>query len=101
MTKIFHELSKIEQDNIRREYKMTCYREYNYSIRLYILYVILGIESILGLIIALYLDVMLGSILFVLGIIFMIITIYFLNLSNNNFYKFLKKNNLEYDKRGK
>lgn len=101
MSKIFHELSKVEQDNIRREYKRICLREYEYSIRLYILYVILGITTLIGLIIALYLDTMLGSVLFTLGIILMIITIYFLNLSNNSFYRFLKRKGFKYDKRGK
>ncbi len=101
MSKIFHELSKVEQDNIRREYKEKCSREYNYSIKLYILYVILGIITLISLVIALYLDTMLGSILFVLGIIFMMITIYFLNLSNNSFYRFLKRKGFKYDKRGK
>ena len=101
MSKIFHELSKVEQDNIRREYKEKCSREYNYSIKLYILYVILGIITLISLVIALYLDTMLGSILFVLGIIFMLITIYFLNLSNNSFYRFLKRKGFKYDKRGK
>lgn len=101
MSKIFHELSKAEQDNIRREYKEKCSREYNYSIRLYILYVILGIITLISLVIALYLDTMLRSILFVLGIIFMLITIYFLNLSNNSFYRFLKRKGFKYDKRGK
>lgn len=101
MSKIFHELSKAEQDNIRREYKEKCSREYNYSIRLYILYVILGIITLISLVIALYLDTMLGSILFILGIIFMLITIYFLNLSNNSFYRFLKRKGFKYDKRGK
>ena len=101
MSKIFHELSKVEQDNIRREYKRIYLREYEYSIRLYILYVILGITTLIGLIIALYLDTMLGSVLFTLGIILMIITIYFLNLSNNSFYRFLKRKGFKYDKRGK
>ena len=99
--KIFHDLSKEEQNNIRREYKEKCSRDYNYSIRLYILYVILGIITLLGTIIALYLDVMIGSLIFLLGFIFMIIVIYFLDLSNNKFYRFLKRKGFKYDKRGK
>ncbi|MGN1370836.1 MAG: hypothetical protein ACI4XM_00945 [Candidatus Coprovivens sp.] len=97
--KIFHELSNCKQNDIRREYKLLCKDSYNYSIRLYVLYVILGILSIIGLIISLYIDLMIGSIIFVLSFILMIINIYFLNLSNKSFYKFLKKKGYKYDKR--
>lgn len=38
--KVFHNLSKIEQNKIRKEYKEKCKNDYNYSIRLYIYYIL-------------------------------------------------------------
>lgn len=87
----FHSLPPDEQDVIRRDYKNKYNREYRYSIHLFILYVFFGILSIFGLFLFFYYDVMLGSILFTLGIIFLFIDFYFLNKSNEAFYRYLKK----------
>lgn len=89
--KKFHSLSAEEQNAIRRDYKETHYQEYRYSIHLFLLYVFLGIVSLLGLLIFCYQDIMIGSVLFVLGIIFLFIDFYFLNKSNEPFYRYLKK----------
>lgn len=89
--KLFHELSNKEQNKIRKEYKDTCYNSYIYSIRLYILYSILGAFVLIGLGILLFKDVMLGSLIFTISLIFMFITLYFLYLSNDQFYRFLKR----------
>lgn len=99
--KVFHNLSKIEQNKIRKEYKEKCKVDYNYSIRLYILYSILGFFTLLGLIILLYKDIMIGSLILVLSLIFMIIDIYFLYRSNYKFYDFLRKKGYIYDKKKK
>ncbi len=99
--KVFHNLSKIEQNNIRREYKEKCKKDYNYSIRLYILYTILGFLTLVGVIILLYKDIMIGSLILVISLIFMIIDIYFLYRSNYKFYYFLKRKGYIYDKKKK
>lgn len=91
MMKKFHSLSSKEQNKIRRDYKNKCKKEYNYSIKLFILYVILGILSIIGMYLLLYIDVMIGSILLTMSLILLGIDLYFLNKSNNSFYRYLKK----------
>lgn len=91
MMKKFHSLSSKEQNKIRRDYKNNCKKEYNYSIKLFILYVILGILSIIGMYLLLYIDVMIGSILLTMSLILLGIDLYFLNKSNNSFYRYLKK----------
>lgn len=91
MMKKFHSLSSKEQNKIRRDYKNKCKKEYNYSIKLFILYVILGILSIIGMYSLLYIDVMIGSILLTMSLILLGIDLYFLNKSNNSFYRYLKK----------
>ena len=91
MMKKFHSLSSKEQNKIRRDYKNKCKKEYNYSIKLFILYVILGILSIIGMYLLLYTDVMIGSILLTMSLILLGIDLYFLNKSNNSFYRYLKK----------
>lgn len=96
--KVFHELSSNDQNAIRRKYKKECYREYRYSINLYILYVILGILSLIGLVLCLF-NLLWGMVLFTLSFILMIINIYFLSKSNDNFYKYLNKNGYFYDKK--
>lgn len=97
--KIFHKLSKEKQNDIRREYKEKWSVEYNYSIRLYIIYVILGVFTIIGLSIALFIDFMVGSLIFTMALILMIIVIYFLYRSNYNFYRFLKRKGYKYDEK--
>lgn len=101
MEKIFHSLTSKEQNEIRREYKESCKNDYDYSIRLYIIYVVLGILTLIGFVIMFFIDLMLGSIIFSLGLILMIIVIYFLDRSNEKFYKFLKRKGYRYDIRKK
>lgn len=96
--KVFHELSCKEQNDIRRKYKEECNREYRYSINLYILYVILGIICVIGLFVC-FLNILWGMVIFTLGIILMIIDIYFLKRSNDSFYKYLKSIGYVYDKK--
>lgn len=98
MTKVFHELPGREQDAIRRKYKEECSKSYKYSIHLFILYVILGILSVLGLLLVSY-NFILGLLVFTISFILLIVVLYFLKLSNRNFIKYLKKNNMIYDKR--
>lgn len=92
--KSFKNLDANKQQGIRREYKNKCSREYKYSIHLFILYTILGIVSLLGLILICF-DTMVGSIVFITSFILVGIVLYFLNRSNNNFYKFLKKKGMK------
>lgn len=96
---IFHELSKQEQNNIRRKYKEECKNDYDYSIRLYVIYSVLGFFVLLGLIIMLFKDVMIGSLIFVISLILMIIDVYFLYRSNYVFFRFLKRNGYIYDRK--
>lgn len=96
--KYFHDLSRNEQQEIRKKYKNECLRDYEYSIRLYVIYVILGIIAVLGLFLILVTEI-LGGVIFILSFIFMIINIYFLNKSNENFYRFLKKNGYQYSRK--
>lgn len=95
---VFHDLSFKEQNEIRRKYKKECYKDYRYSIKLYILYVILGIIALGGLAITIV-NYFLGLLIFTISFIMMIINIYFLKLSNLKFFKFLKKNNYKYDRK--
>lgn len=96
--KIFHDLSYKEQNEIRRKYKNECYKDYSYSIKLYVLYVILGIGALSGLFVLL-IDLFLGLLIFILCFIMMIINIYFLKLSNDKFFRYLKKHNYLYDRK--
>ncbi len=96
MKKVFHELSSKEQDEIRRKYKRECSKDYKYSIHLYIIYVILGILSVLGIGLVYY-DFMMGLVLFTISFILMGIVVYFLYLSNKNFIRFLKRINMKYE----
>jgi len=96
--RVFHDLSNKEQDDIRRIYRDNCNMEYRYSINLFIIYVILGICSILGLIVLFFVDLLVGSVIFTMSLILLGIDLYFLYLSNNNFYRFLKKKGFIYKK---
>lgn len=89
----FNSLSKEEKDKLRREYRSTYFKDYCYSIRLYILQSILGAFSVLGLII-MFFDNMVGILLFSINFIFILIVVYFLNLSNKPFYEFINKKRL-------
>lgn len=92
----FHSLTRKKQNIIREEYKNKYNKEYSYSIRLFILYTIFGVFSIVGLTVLLYYDLMLGSIIFCLSLIFLVIVLYFLSLSNRKFYRFLNKKGYTY-----
>lgn len=96
---IFQDLSNEKQDELRREYRETYPDNYKYSIRLYILYIILGIITLAGLFVAIKVDLMVGSLLFVTGFIFMGMVIYFLCRSNNPFYIFLNRKGYVYSKK--
>lgn len=95
---VFHDLSLKEQNEIRRKYKKECYEDYRYSIKLYILYVILGIIALGGLTI-IFVNYFLGLLIFTISFLMMIVNVYFLKLSNLNFFKFLKKNNYIYERK--
>ena len=90
----FKKLSKEEKDQIRRTYRSTCFEEYCYSIRLFILQSILGGIATFGLII-MFIDKMLGCLIFTTSFIFVGITTYFLNLSNKPFYDFIEKKRIK------
>lgn len=92
--KSFRELDSNKQDELRREYRDNYAKEYRYSIHLFILYTILGIVSLIGLIVIFY-EPYIGTILFVTSFILTGIVLYFLCLSNQNFYNFLKKKKLK------
>ena len=92
--KSFSELDSNKQDELRREYRDNYAKEYRYSIHLFILYTILGIVSLVGLIVIFY-EPYIGTILFVTSFILTGIVLYFLCLSNQNFYNFLKKKKLK------
>ncbi len=95
--KVFHELSRREQNKIRRMYKEYRKKDYDYSIKLYILYVVLGILGLIGLLFVIFKLYRIGFILFSLSFILMIFDIYLLYKSNNNFKKFLEENGYIYD----
>ncbi len=88
--KSFRALDSKKQNDIRREYKNKCSQEYKYSIHLFILYTILGICSLIGLILIFFAPYT-GAIIFITSLIGTGISLYFLSLSNQNFYKFLAK----------
>ena len=94
--KYFRNLPKIRQDKLRREYRSKHFKEYSYSIRLFILQILLGILSLSGLII-MFFRPMSGLLIFTTSFIFLLIGYYFLELSNYAFYKFIhnKRNYLE------
>lgn len=96
--KVFHKLNCKEQNVIRKQYKKECYKEYRYSINLYILYVILGLLSLGGLLFC-YINLLWGMVIFALSFIFMIVVIYFLMRSNYNFYKYLNSIGYVYDEK--
>ena len=97
--KYFNKLSKDKQNDLRREYKQKHSEYYYHSIHLYILYVCLGIISILSLLIMIFLNKFLGITLFVLTIIIIIINIHYLSKSNLPFYKFLEKKGYQIKKK--
>ena len=92
--KSFSELDSNKQDELRREYRDNYAKEYRYSIHLFILYTILGIASLIGLIL-IFIEPYMGTVLFLTSFIGDVIVLYFLYLSNQNFYKFLKKKKLK------
>ncbi len=96
--KVFHKLNFKEQNAIRNQYRKECYKEYKYSINLYILYVILGILSLGGLLFC-YINLLWGMVIFTLNFIFMIVVLYFLIRSNYSFYKFLNSIGYVYDEK--
>ncbi len=92
--KSFSELDSNKQNELRREYRDKYEAEYRYSIHLFILYTILGIASLIGLIL-IFIEPYMGTVLFLTSFIGDVIVLYFLYLSNQNFYKFLKKKKLK------
>lgn len=92
--KSFSELDSNKQDELRREYRDKYEAEYRYSIHLFILYTILGIASLIGLIL-IFIEPYMGTVLFLTSFIGDVIVLYFLYLSNQNFYKFLKRKRLK------
>ena len=91
----FRTLSQANQQALRREYRRTNREHYNYSILLFIMFSIFGALIILG-ILAMLLDVMIGSLLSVLSLIGFIITTYFLYRSNDKFVRFLRRKGYKY-----
>ena len=92
--KSFSELDSNKQNELRREYRDKYEAEYRYSIHLFILYTILGIASLIGLIL-IFIEPYMGTVLFLTSFIGDVIVLYFLYLSNQNFYKFLKRKRLK------
>ena len=92
--KSFSELDSNKQDELRREYRDNYAKEYRYSIHLFILYTILGIASLIGLIL-IFIEPYMGTVLFLTSFIGDVIVLYFLYLSNQNFYRFLKRKRLK------
>jgi uncharacterized membrane protein len=91
----FRSLSPENQDKLRREYRINNRDHYSYSILLFIIFSIFGALIIFGLL-ALILDVMIGSLLVVLSLIGFIISGYFLYRSNDKFVRFLKRKGYKY-----
>lgn len=96
---VFHELSKKEQNDIRRKYKAECSNHYKHSIHLYILYVLVGIVALLGLVVMNFYTIFWGSVIFGISFLLLIFIIRLLNQSNYYFYEFLKENHMIYDKK--
>ena len=93
--KSFRKLSKSEQTELRREYKSNCYKEYRYSINLFIIYVILGIIGVGGLFVVFLVNWIVGIIIYVVAFCGICILIFLLNKSNKPFYDFLEKKGLK------
>lgn len=87
--KYFNELTKTQQQKIRKEYKQTHPKNYNHSIHLFILYVCLGLMSVLSILIMTFKNKLIGILLFILFFIMILINLYLLSKSNLPFYKFL------------
>lgn len=93
--KYFNNLDNKEKDKLRREYRATCFKEYRYSIHLFITQSVLGGVACFGLLVLLLWSKFLGSLIFVISFIFVLITTYFLNLSNKSFYEFINKKRIK------
>lgn len=98
MKKVFHELSKKEQNEIRRKYKDEWSKDYKTSIRLYVVYVIVGILALLGVGIMYFVGFMLGLVLFLGCFVLMFVIIYLLKKSNQRFFAFLDSLDMIYDR---
>ncbi len=91
--KKFKDLSKQEQNNLRKEYKTNYPKQYKYSIHLFIIYTILGLIALSGIVIS-FTNIFLGIIIFFISFLGLIFTLYLLNKSNKEFYKFLNDKGL-------
>lgn len=91
--KKFKDLSKQEQNNLRKEYKTNYPKQYKYSIHLFIIYTILGLIALSGIVIS-FTNIFLGIIIFFISFLALIFTLYLLNKSNKEFYKFLNDKGL-------
>lgn len=91
--KKFKDLSKQEQNNLRKEYKTNYPKQYKYSIHLFIIYTILGLIALSGIVIS-FTNIFLGITIFFISFLGLIFTLYLLNKSNQEFYKFLNNKGL-------
>lgn len=92
--KKFSSLDKEEQDKIRREYREKYYDDYRYSIKLFCCYLAFCILDIVSLLFTFFGELYVGSFFFLTFFIGTFICMYFLELSNKKFYRFLKKKGL-------
>lgn len=92
-------MSRKEQNDIRKEYKRECNGAYKYSIHLFILYVVVGIISLISLFITSFCGSYISSIVFLINFTILFFILYFLKKSNCNFYKFLDSKGIIYDRK--
>ena len=85
-----HKLDKKEQNEIRASYKKNHPKEYYYSIRLFILYCIVGVVGILGLFSDVYYSKMNGLYIYFFSFLLLVLCVLLLNQSNEPFYKYLE-----------
>ena len=88
--KEFHKLTKDKQQDLRKEYRSKHKKEYQYSIRLFIVYSVIGIVGLLGLFVHFTYGDIKGLYIYTFAFFALIICIYLLNKSNEPFFKFLK-----------
>ena len=90
LLKELHKLPASEQNEIRKGYKRSHKKEYDYSIRLFILYTFIGIVGLLGLFIGFYYGEVKGFYIYFFSILFLVLCVVLLRQSNEPFYKYLK-----------
>ncbi len=84
MLKEFRKLTKEEKQEIRKSYRSNCFKEYRYSINLFILYVFVGIFSLFSLL----LMVFVRKIFLILFLFSLIILIIVFKIYQNSVQKF-------------